>query len=92
MTPSIVEGLRTLDEAAVHPGDQPELTHPAVGRAISHGQVVDLWKSLEAAGHAQYTLESLLKGSRVYVPPPAAKPEPVGLERILTRQESLPLC
>ena len=100
MTPSIVEGLRALNgapfrvlrEQAEQGGGEPDLAHAAVGRAVSHGQVIDLWKSLEAAGHGEYTLGMLLKGSRVYVAPPAAKPEPVGLERLLTRQESPPVC
>ncbi|KAK3904642.1 endoplasmic reticulum-based factor for assembly of V-ATPase-domain-containing protein [Staphylotrichum tortipilum] len=81
MTPSIVDGLRTLNQAGAavcrsQAADEPELAHAAVGRAVSHGQVVHLWKSLAAAGHGEYTLETLLKGSSIYVPPPAAKPEP----------------
>ncbi|KAK4250061.1 endoplasmic reticulum-based factor for assembly of V-ATPase-domain-containing protein [Corynascus novoguineensis] len=80
MTPRIVAGLQSLSEAAPgsllqHDG-KPSLGEPAVGNPISHSQVVDLWKALRKAGHGEYTLEMLLKGSKVYVPPPPSKPEP----------------
>jgi hypothetical protein len=58
-------------------GPEPSLKHAAVGNPVSHGQIVDLWKSLRTVGHQEYTLERLLKGSEVYVPPPVPKPEPV---------------
>lgn len=57
---------------------EPNLDTPAVGDPISHGQIIDLWKSLRSDGHRDYTLENLLRGARVYVPPPPPKAEPVG--------------
>ncbi|KAK4192312.1 endoplasmic reticulum-based factor for assembly of V-ATPase-domain-containing protein [Podospora australis] len=83
MTPSIVEGLQLWDEAG-RPSpeklqankDEPSLDGPAVGNPISHSQIVELWTALRNAGRKEHSLESLLKGSRVYVPPPAPKPEP----------------
>jgi hypothetical protein len=88
MTPSIVEGLSKWKPSTGDtelPGDatpaeqhgEPTLDEPAVGKPISHGQVVDLWKKLQQADEKGYTLESLLCGARVYVPLPPPKPEPV---------------
>jgi len=54
----------------------PELDDVAVGKPISHGQVIDLWTALRDANQKQYTLERLLQGSKVYIPPPPPKPEP----------------
>ncbi|KAG5970015.1 hypothetical protein E4U55_001875 [Claviceps digitariae] len=62
------------------PTSEPSLTDPAVGNPISHGQILDLWKALNTdqdQGHqASPSLEQLLRGSRVYCPPPPPKPEP----------------
>jgi hypothetical protein len=86
MTARMVKGLQTLGNAGNPQNaatrlpqghDEPSLEDPAVGNPVSHAQAVDLWKALQGAGHGEYTLEMLLKGSRVYVPPPAPKPEPV---------------
>ncbi|POR31593.1 Uncharacterized protein TPAR_08190 [Tolypocladium paradoxum] len=91
MTPSIVDGLNKLRELQTtneppHTRDdgevqatydsEPSLAEPAVGRPISHGQVVDLWKRLQSSQHSPHSLEKLLQGSRVYVPPPPPKPQP----------------
>lgn len=84
MTPSIVEGLQTLQTSAYAPkqslqpqDDEPSLENAAVGRPVSHSQVVDLWRALNDAGHREYTLELLLRGSKIYIPPPPPKTEPV---------------
>lgn len=93
MTLSIVEGLQKLDQPresrrsdeseAEAPLEnkttEPSLEDPEVGKPISHSQVVDLWKQLQAAGHSTYTLEQLLRGANVYIAPPPPKPEPVRL-------------
>lgn len=93
MTPSIVEGLQKLEqpleqkrsdetEAETHPPNEttePSIESPEVGKPISHGQIVDLWKRLQASGHSTYTLEQLLRGANVYIPPPPPKHEPVGI-------------
>lgn len=84
VTTSIAEGLGVWKELAK--SDQrklqrcesdPVLDYATVGDPISHGQIIDLWTELRNAELKQYTLERLLKGSRVYVPPPPPKPEPV---------------
>ncbi len=64
-------------ERGPEPGTEPSLKQPAVGNPVSHAQVVDLWKAIKDAGHREYTLERLLKGSTVYVLPPVPKPQPV---------------
>jgi hypothetical protein len=88
MTASIVEALKNLDEPFVAPtaeisshenwtGDEPSLHNATVGNAISHGQIIDIWKQLGAKGNREQSLEVLLRGATVYIPPPPPKPEPV---------------
>ncbi|KJR82823.1 uncharacterized protein SPSK_04459 [Sporothrix schenckii 1099-18] len=91
MTPSIVEGLKRLGANAnsadsaqgtflVEEGE-PDLSSPAVAKPISHAQILRLAAALDAL-HAPEpattvtTLETLLVGARVHVPPPPPKPEP----------------
>lgn len=70
------------DEAKMPPtqASEPLLAQPAIGEPISHGQVVDLWKRLQSSHASPCSLEMLLKGSRIYVPPPPPRPEPVRAE------------
>lgn len=85
MTPFIVGAISTSKEIGidVHQQSQasPEadasLKDPAIGKPISHGQIVQLWKLLKDHDAQSYTLENLLWGARVYVPPAPPKPEPV---------------
>lgn len=56
---------------------EPSLESAVAGKPISHGQVIDLWKQLKSEGHSKYSLEDLLRGATVYIPPPSPKPEPV---------------
>jgi TMEM199 family protein len=53
----------------------PFLSNPAVGNPISHGQVLDVARDLKAIRPT--SLEALLRGSKVYIPPPPPKSEPV---------------
>ncbi|KAL2171740.1 hypothetical protein VTG60DRAFT_1738 [Thermothelomyces hinnuleus] len=80
MTPRVIAGLQALNKAStatlVQNEPEPSLGAPAVGNPVSHSQIVNLWKALKEAGHGEYTLETLLKGSKIYVPPPPPKPEP----------------
>ncbi|KAK8087837.1 hypothetical protein PG997_002798 [Apiospora hydei] len=55
---------------------EPSLADAAVGKPVSHGQIIDLWKQLKSLGHTKYSLEGLLRGATVYIPPPPPKPEP----------------
>lgn len=56
---------------------EPTLSNPKIGSAISHGQVVDLSQAMKAQMLQPCHLEDLLKGARLYIPPPQPKPEPV---------------
>ncbi|KAL3425969.1 vacuolar h+-atpase assembly protein [Phlyctema vagabunda] len=56
--------------------DEPSLTDPEIGNPISHGQILDISQQLKVQGLSPSTLDVLLRGSRVYLPPPTAKPEP----------------
>lgn len=77
--------------------DEPSLEHPAVGNPISHGQVMDIFTRIRQHRFAsemdmqdgqksynkdqEFQLEDLLRGSRVYVPPPQSRSEPVSYPR-----------
>ncbi|CZT10399.1 uncharacterized protein RAG0_14893 [Rhynchosporium agropyri] len=55
---------------------EPILWSPKIGNPISHGQVVELSQQMKAQKMQPFRLEDLLRGARIYVPPPAPKPEP----------------
>ena len=82
-TPAITEGLQLLrglseiERGLQRNMDDLLLDDVRLGDPISHGQIIDLWAKLRAAGRRDYSLEKLLKGARVYVYPPAPKPQPV---------------
>ncbi|KAL7787474.1 ATPase, vacuolar ER assembly factor, Vma12 [Trichoderma ceciliae] len=91
MTPSTVAALKQLDEqdkadkpgndtSQEHPRDEAasSSTEPAVGNPICHSDIIRLHKRLSAEQSSlpKYSLEELLQGSRVYIPPPPPKSEP----------------
>ncbi|KAG8162576.1 hypothetical protein KVR01_008341 [Diaporthe batatas] len=84
MTPFLVGAISKFKEVGAQVEKQsqasseaePSLQNPAIGKPISHGQIVQLWKLLKDHDAQSYTLENLLWGARVYVPPAPAKPEP----------------
>lgn len=55
----------------------PPLQQPAVGKPISHRQILHLWRRLQSVQPAVDSLETLLQGSRLYLPPPLPRAEPV---------------
>lgn len=85
MTPFIVGAISKRKEAGIEVEQksqasseaEPSLQHPAIGKPISHGQIIQLWKLSKDHDAQSYTLENLLWGAKVYVPPAPAKPEPV---------------
>jgi hypothetical protein len=94
MTDAIVKALEELrsDSAPTESAEdgvipqELSLSAPAIGKPISHGLVIDISKELKSKGQPSYHLETLLRGSRVYVPPLPQKPEPVCVtQRILVR-------
>jgi hypothetical protein len=56
---------------------EPSLFNPKLGNPISHSQIIDLSMELKKYSLSFWSLDALLRGSRVYVAPPNAKPEPV---------------
>ncbi|KAJ4269495.1 hypothetical protein NW762_001155 [Fusarium torreyae] len=92
ITPSVLEALTIVEplekpqaephddekktEELSQPTNEPSLDDPELGKPISHGQIVDLWKRLKTQGSSSFTLEQLLRGASVYIPPPPPKPEP----------------
>jgi uncharacterized membrane protein len=54
----------------------PSLDAPKLGNPISHGQIVELWQKLKTSAETSCSLERLLQGSHVYIPPPPPKREP----------------
>ncbi|KAK2008228.1 hypothetical protein LZ32DRAFT_28295 [Colletotrichum eremochloae] len=56
--------------------EEPTIHRPAVGDPITHRQVLRLWKDLKSEGIHGFSLEGLLRGATVYIPPPPPKPEP----------------
>jgi hypothetical protein len=58
---------------------EPLLLNPKLGNPISHGQVIDLSRKLKAQDLSPRSLDTLLRGVRVYVPTSPPKPEPVSI-------------
>lgn len=90
MTSPMVEALMVLRDASetrhlstnttpFHHVDveDPCVEDPAVGKPISHGQILHTIKTLRAKGHSGFRLEAMLRGSALYVPPPPPKPQQV---------------
>ncbi|CAK7227606.1 hypothetical protein SCUCBS95973_006599 [Sporothrix curviconia] len=87
----MVEGLRRIQGNATSTTNtttaipvaegEPDLDSPDIANAISHAQVLQLANALKSLSDTDrtvgtLTLEALLVGARVYVPPPPPKPEP----------------
>ncbi|PHH83062.1 hypothetical protein CDD82_3720 [Ophiocordyceps australis] len=82
MTRPVVDALSTLDSCPSHgsSADEPLLDEPAVGKPISHTQLLALWRDLQSSppmsASSPCSLEQLLSGSSVFLPPKPPKPEP----------------
>lgn len=76
---------RTKSVSGQEASEEPSLLDPRTGKPISHGQVISLWKELKARDVSPYSLDTLLRGARVYVPPPKPKTEPVWLNALSLR-------
>jgi len=77
---------------------EPSLAEPEVGQPITHGQLIDIVRALQRHHDAtqspksySISLEEVLKGSKIYVPPPKPKaehtPQYVALMRRLREEE-----
>ncbi|KPM40260.1 hypothetical protein AK830_g6264 [Neonectria ditissima] len=87
MTPSIVEALsvespnqqaRSDNTVPLPPTseDEPSLLNPEIGNPISHSQTVALRRKLKSQSDSAPSLEQLLRGAHIYIPPPPPKREP----------------
>lgn len=67
---------------------EPSLSEPEAGKPISHSQLIDISKLLkkyadkeeaqnDGKDPSSYHLDHLLRGSKIYIPPPPPKKEPV---------------
>ncbi|SZE99623.1 unnamed protein product [Blumeria hordei] len=54
---------------------EPDLSMPKVGNPISHHQIIALSTALRSCENQLYCLEDLLRGSKIYMPPPPVEPE-----------------
>jgi hypothetical protein len=81
------EGINTPASSQELPTDEPSLLGPAIGNPISHSQIVDLSYQLKATNITPYHLDILMRGARVYIPPPPQKPEPVSPMRFIETTE-----
>lgn len=77
---------RRLSQQAPAPQDgEPDLRDPIVGGPVAHGQLIDITNALkkysadEASVDCASDLETILRGSKIYTPPPKPKPEKVRL-------------
>jgi hypothetical protein len=93
MTPAIVQAIEKLQGIpgalsaedrqaapdAVEQGatTEPGLLPPEIGKPISHGQIIYISKQMKARALSPCHLDTLLRGSRIHVPPPPPKKEPV---------------
>ncbi|OBT63339.1 hypothetical protein VE03_07240 [Pseudogymnoascus sp. 23342-1-I1] len=57
-----------------NPSNEPSLRDPKLGNPISHLQIVALSRQLKSINATPCHLDALLRGSRVYIPPPPPKP------------------
>ncbi|PCH03611.1 ATPase, vacuolar ER assembly factor, Vma12 [Penicillium occitanis (nom. inval.)] len=73
-TPLIAKALNELSPSTRLDLKLPE-TIPSTGAPISHDHLISLCKAVTKQKN-EYTLNLLLKGTKVYIPPPPPKPEP----------------
>jgi hypothetical protein len=71
--------LNDTAQAPVVKYEELSLKDPEIGQPITHGQIIEIWKESMRRGHAEFTLEDMLRGATIYVPPRPPKPEPVRL-------------
>ena len=87
ITPKILYALELLKgySTDIDIPNEPSLDDPALGRPISHTQVIGISKSLKKCrdslsrqnGDIRFHLDDLLRGSKIYIEPPKPKKEQV---------------
>lgn len=98
ITPAILRALKELQNREQVPEtlselSEPSLDQPAIGKPITHGQIIAISKTLREIKTdvtngkldtiVSCHLDDLLRGSKVYVEPPKPKAEPVGSTYLL---------
>lgn len=94
MTTAIVAALESLDHSQLefdHKGvmDESEfsLINPVIGNPINHTQIIAISKLLKnrsdnpSSSSPSHHLDFLLRNSRIYIPPPKPKAEPVSNDK-----------
>ncbi|KAE8147550.1 endoplasmic reticulum-based factor for assembly of V-ATPase-domain-containing protein [Aspergillus avenaceus] len=77
-TTRILSALETIPPT--HRKDLSLPDNPSLGNPITHDQLIQLSRHLRLTNNSQETtLNALLTGTKVYVPPPPKKPEPVSV-------------
>ena len=86
ITPAIMAAVKVCNELKlafyeVDGTEEPSLDDPAVGKPISHTQLIAISKTLQKHEELEHRvschLDELLRGSRIYYEPPKPKAEPV---------------
>jgi len=97
MTSEAVSSIARLKEIApdelykLQLPSEPSLSSAALGNPISHSQLIDISKLLKTYSSSKTPtspLSALLRGSKVYVPPPPPKKEPVRFPSCLEYRKS----
>ena len=91
ITPAMLRALEELQKRGHVPEareetSEPSLKQPAIGNPISHGQIIEISRTLKKIkigstnGNLEntlsYHLDDLLRGSKIYVKPQKPKAEP----------------
>ena len=89
MTPAILRALEQMqnENQPMEFDDHPHLGEPAIGKPISHGQILAISRKLKQLEEGtcyldsedvlSWHLDELLRGSQVYIEPPKPRSEPV---------------
>lgn len=91
VTPAAKDAIELYNRLGLRdeqPSGEPSLAAPAVGNPVAHGQLIDISRALKELQNKKgfeeeddmtvdVRLDALLKGARVWTPPPKPKPEQV---------------
>ena len=89
----VIHYVNRLSDPFESKPEEPPLDDPAVGKPISHGQILELFERLQTLRRVEkaanecptYHLDDLLRSSRIYIEPPKPKPEQVQLNTFDTK-------
>lgn len=96
ITPTVVAAIQACSQLHELPDElddacEPSISDPAIGKPISHTQLIAISKVLRKHNKEESSvacnLDELLRGSRIYYEPPKPKAEPV--RRTIVADKSL---